>query len=52
MSWKDKGNEKFKAGLYTEALKCYNKALDDDKENAVLYRFVNLEQEDMLCGST
>lgn len=36
MSWKDKGNEKFRSGLYAEALDCYNKAMDDDKENAIL----------------
>lgn len=38
MDWKDKGNEKFKAGLFSEALACYNTALDSDKDNAVLYR--------------
>lgn len=40
MSWKDRGNENFRSGMYADALACYNRALEDDKENAVLYRYL------------
>lgn len=38
MEWKEKGNDRFKAGDFAAALQCYSKAIEVDKENAVLYR--------------
>lgn len=40
MEWKDKGNQRFKEGKYAEAVECYSKALEVDKNNAALYRYM------------
>jgi tetratricopeptide (TPR) repeat protein len=40
MDWKAKGNDCFRIGQYTEAIDFYSKAIETDKENAVLYRYL------------